>query len=98
MVTVVRCILNKHDEQWTGILEAKSGFQRVNADLSAKTVNSDENEDVNEAEAEVEAEDECLTAESLCQAVRPASKNCSAQTSNPVHQNYSRTASPMQKT
>jgi len=101
-VTVVLCIPNKHDERWTYILEVKGGFQRVNVDLSTNAVNLDvngaENEAEAEAEAETETEDECLTAESLCQAVCPASKNCSAQTSNPVHQENCQTANPMQKT
>jgi len=88
----VLCSPNKHDDQWTDILEVKGESQRVNANLSADAVNLDENED------EDEAEDECLTAESLCQAVYPASRNCSAQTSNPVYQNYSQTSNPTQKT
>jgi len=87
---VVLCSPNKHDDQWTDILEVKGESQRVNANLSADAVNLDENED--------EAEDECLTAESLCQVVYPASRNCSAQTSNPVYQNYSQTSNPTQKT
>jgi len=91
---VVLCSPNKHDDQWTDILEVKGESQRVTANLSADAVNLDENE----AEAEAEDEDECLTAESLCQAVYPASKNCNAQTSNPVYQNYSQTENPIQKT
>jgi len=93
---VVLCSPNKHDDQWTDILEVKGESQRVNANLSADAVNLDENEA--EDKDEDEAEDECLTAESLCQAVYPASRNCSAQTSNPVYQNYSQTSNPMQKT